>query len=138
MCKNRHWNMDVPKNIGNDVVLPAYYLNNHMALAVLNGGIPYHILYSLRWSFSFTFKDFWMCLFFHGNHLGKIKFAQAFKCIFWGYSSTRGYKCYCPHMNTFYQLMSCLWTLHLCFSQKKLHQHAKNIVPPAPLQVHLF
>jgi hypothetical protein len=87
--------MQVPKHFWGAVVLTACHLINRMPSAILNHRSPFSLLYPNHASFPLTLHVFGCVAFVHVLDCHQDKLApRAHKCVFLGYSRTKGYSCY--------------------------------------------
>jgi hypothetical protein len=86
----------VPHRFWVDVVLTACYLINHMPSSILDGTIPYIVLFLSAPLFSISPKIFGRVCYVYDNHPSRTKLDPKFmRCIFLDYSGTKkGYRCY--------------------------------------------
>jgi hypothetical protein len=92
--------MNVPKLFWGYAVLTANYLINRTPSRVLNGKIPYQVMFPAKDLYSLPLKLFGCVSFVHNLSPGRDKLdPRSYKCIFLGYSRTqKGYKCYSPSL----------------------------------------
>jgi hypothetical protein len=88
----------IPYHFWADAVLTACYLINHMPSSILDGVIPYNILYLSAPLFPVPPKIFGCACYVYDIRPGRTKFdPKSLRCIFLGYSDTqKGYQCYSP------------------------------------------
>ncbi|KAL0556546.1 hypothetical protein IC582_005060 [Cucumis melo] len=114
--KNRHllettralsFQMHVSKTFWVDVVSTACFLINRMPSSLLNGDIPYRVLFPTKSLFPIAPKIFGCVCFVRdvSPHHTKLD-PKSLKCIFLGYSRVqKGYRCYRPTLKRY--LVSC-------------------------------
>lgn len=110
--KNRHlletaralsFQMHVSKIFWVDAVSTACFLINRMPSSVLNGEIPYRVLFPTKHLFPIAPKIFGCVCFVRDvrPHHTKLD-PKSLKCIFLGYSRVqKGYRCYCPTLKRY-------------------------------------
>ncbi|XP_062090707.1 retrovirus-related Pol polyprotein from transposon TNT 1-94 isoform X3 [Humulus lupulus] len=110
--KNRHlletarallFQMKVPKPFWADAVSTACFLINRMPSSVLNGEIPFKILFPVKSLFPVAHRVFGSVCFARDvrPHVTKLD-PKSLKCVFLGYSRLqKGYRCYCPDLNKY-------------------------------------
>ncbi|KAA0065404.1 putative Polyprotein [Cucumis melo var. makuwa] len=84
-------------------VAPACFLINRMPSSILNGKIPYRVLFPTKSLFPIA-PEIFGCVYFVRNvrpHHTKLD-TKSLKCIFLGYSLVqKGYRCYCPTLKRY-------------------------------------
>ena len=110
--KNRHlletarallFQMNIPKVFWADAVSTACFLINRMPSSILNGEIPYKVLFPGKSLFPVDPRIFGSVCFVRDvrPHVTKLD-PKALKCVFLGYSRLqKGYRCYCPPLNKY-------------------------------------
>ncbi len=79
--------MKVPKYFWTDAVFAAYFFINRMSSSVLNGDIPYTILFPTKSLFPIELHIFYCTCFVRDVRPQIIKLdPKSFKCVFLGYS----------------------------------------------------
>ncbi|KAK2966742.1 hypothetical protein RJ640_001066 [Escallonia rubra] len=110
--KNRHlletarallFQMKVPKPFLADAISTACFLINRMPSTVLNGDVPYNVLFPTKPLFPVEPRIFGSTCFVRDvrPHLTKLD-PKALKCVFLGYSRLqKGYRCYSPDLHRY-------------------------------------
>src|SRR5262249_9712204 len=95
--------MKVPKRFWADVVSTACFLINRMLSFVLNGEVPYGILFPTKPLFSIEPRIFGSTCFVRDVRPQVTKLdPKSLKCVFLGYSRVqKGYHCYCPDLHRY-------------------------------------
>ncbi|XP_060969394.1 retrovirus-related Pol polyprotein from transposon TNT 1-94 isoform X4 [Cannabis sativa] len=110
--KNRHllenarallFQMKVPKPFWTDAISTTCFLINRMPSSVLNGEIPFNILFPNKSLFPVAPRVFGSVCFARDVRPSVTKLdPKALKCVFLGYSRLqKGYRCYCPDLNKY-------------------------------------
>lgn len=111
MMIHRH----VPHCFWVDAVLIVYYLINHMPSFILDGAIPYNVMYTSAPLFPIPPKIFCYVYYVYDTRPGHTKLdSKSPRFIFLGYSGTqKGYRYYSPTIRRYlYHMMLFLWSLY--------------------------
>jgi hypothetical protein len=94
----------VPHRFRADAVLTACYLINHMSSSVLDGAIPFIVLFLFAPLFPVSPKIFGYVCYVYDNCPSRTKLdPKSMQCIFLGYSGTqKGYRCYSPTFRRYF------------------------------------
>lgn len=103
MTRTLLFQMHVPKLFWADAILTTCYLINRMPSSILNGSIPYSVLFPSRVLLTVSPRIFGCVCFVRDHRPGNSKLdPKALKCLFVGYSRTqKGYRCFSPDLNKY-------------------------------------
>ena len=95
--------MKVPKQLWVDAISIAYFLINYMPSSVLNGDIPYAVLFPSKSLFPIEPRVFGSTCFVRDVRPQVTKLdPKSLKCIFLGYSRhKKGYRCFSPTLHCY-------------------------------------
>ncbi|KAL0533503.1 hypothetical protein IC582_027535 [Cucumis melo] len=116
--------MHVLKTFWADAVSTACFLINRMPSSLLNGEIPYRVLFPTKSLFPIAPKIFGCVCFVRDirPHHTKLD-SKSLKCIFLGYSRVqKGYRCYCPTLKRYLVSPDVFSRIHLL-----LHHHRVRV-----------
>ncbi|KAK3040300.1 hypothetical protein RJ639_028215 [Escallonia herrerae] len=128
--KNRHlletawallFQMKVPKPFWADASSTACFLINRMPSIVLNGDVPYSVLFPIKTLFPVEPHIFGSTCFVRDvrPHLTKLD-PKALKCVFLGYSRfQKGYRCYSPDLHRYLVSTDVVFSEHSSFFSSK-------------------
>ncbi|KAK3015718.1 hypothetical protein RJ639_005918 [Escallonia herrerae] len=128
--KNRHlletarallFQMKVPKPFWADAISTACFLINRMPSTVLNGDVPYSVLFPTKTLFPVEPRIFGSTCFVRDvrPHLTKLD-PKALKCVFLGYSLLqKGYQCYSPDLHRYLVSIDVVFSEHSPFFSSK-------------------
>ncbi|KAK2973938.1 hypothetical protein RJ640_001406 [Escallonia rubra] len=135
--KNRHFletgrallfQMKVPKPFWADAISTACFLINRMPSTVLNGDVPYSVLFPTKPLFPVEPRIFGSTCFVRDvrPHLTKLD-PKALKCVFLGYSRLqKGYRCYSPDLHRYLVSTDVVFSEHSPFFSSKFHSSSKG------------
>ncbi|KAK3025395.1 hypothetical protein RJ639_044650 [Escallonia herrerae] len=135
--KNRHlletarallFQMKVPKPFWSDAISTACFLINRMPSTVLNGDVPYSVLFPTKPLFPVEPRIFGSTCFVHDvrPHLTKLD-PKALKCVFLGYSRLqKGYRCYSPDLHKYLVSTDVVFSEHSPFFFSKFQSSSKG------------
>ncbi|KAK2974562.1 hypothetical protein RJ640_002471 [Escallonia rubra] len=135
--KNRHlletarallFQMKVPKPFWADAISTACFLINRMPSTVLNGDVPYSVLFPTKPLFPVEPRIFGSTCFVRDvrPHLTKLD-PKALKCVFLGYSHLqKGYRCYSPDLHKYLVSTDVVFSEHSQFFSSKFHSSSKG------------
>ncbi|KAK3034070.1 hypothetical protein RJ639_034295 [Escallonia herrerae] len=135
--KNRHlletarallFQMKVPKPFWADAISTACFLINRMPSTVLNGDVPYSVLFPTKPLFPVEPRIFGSTCFVRDvrPHLTKLD-PKALKCVFLGYSRLqKGYRCYSPDLHKYLVSTDVVFSEHSPFFFSKFHSSCKG------------
>ncbi|KAK2980702.1 hypothetical protein RJ640_001274 [Escallonia rubra] len=135
--KNRHlletarallFQMKVPKPFWADAISTACFLINRMPSTVLNGDVPYSVLFPTKPLFPVEPRIFGSTCFVRDvrPHLTKLD-PKALKCVFLGYSRLqKGYRCYSPDLHKYLVSTDVVFSEHSPFFSSKFHSSSKE------------
>ncbi|KAK2974296.1 hypothetical protein RJ640_016782 [Escallonia rubra] len=135
--KNRHlletarallFQMKVPKPFWADAISTACFLINCMPSTVLNGDVPYGVLFPTKPLFPVEPQIFGSTCFVRDvrPHLTKLD-PKALKCVFLGYSRLqKGYRCYSPDLHKYLVSTNVVFCEHSPFFSSKFHSSSKG------------
>ncbi|KAK2972925.1 hypothetical protein RJ640_015640 [Escallonia rubra] len=135
--KNRHlletarallFQMKVPKPFWADAISTACFLINRMPSTVLNGDVPYSVLFPTKPLFPVEPRIFGSTCFVRDvrPHLTKLD-PKALKCVFLGYSRLqKGYRCYSPDLHKYLVSTDVVFSEHSQFFSSKFHSSSKG------------
>ncbi|KAK2965746.1 hypothetical protein RJ640_003284 [Escallonia rubra] len=135
--KNRHlletarallFQMKVPKPFWADAISTACFLINRMPSTVLNGDVPYNVLFPTKPLFPVEPRIFGSTCFVRDvrPHLTKLD-PKALKCVFLGYSRLqKGYRCYSPDLHKYLVSTDVVFSEHSQFFSSKFHSSSKG------------
>ncbi|KAK2970062.1 hypothetical protein RJ640_006535 [Escallonia rubra] len=135
--KNRHlletarallFQMKVPKPFWADAISTACFLINRMPSTVLNGDVPYSVLFPTKPLFPVEPRIFGSTCFVRDvrPHLTKLD-PKALKCVFLGYSRLqKGYRCYSPDLHKSLVSTDVVFSEHIQFFSSKFHSSSKG------------
>ncbi|KAK2980072.1 hypothetical protein RJ640_028801 [Escallonia rubra] len=135
--KNRHlletarallFQMKVPKPFWADAISTACFLINRMPSTVLNGDVPYSVLFPIKSLFPVEPRIFGSTCFVRDvrPHLTKLD-PKALKCVFLGYSRLqKGYRCYSPDLHKYLVSTDVVFSEHSPFFSLKFHSSSKG------------
>ena len=130
--KNRHlletagallFQMKVRKHFWADAVSTACFLINCMPSSVLNGDIPYNILFPSKLLFPVEPQIFGSTCFVRDvrPHITNLD-PKSLKCVFLGYSRLqKGYRCYSPDLNRYLVSTDVAFSEHIHFYSANHH-----------------
>ncbi|KAK3025978.1 hypothetical protein RJ639_040952 [Escallonia herrerae] len=135
--KNRHlletarallFQMKVPKPFWADAISTACFLINRMPSTVLNGDVPYSVLFPTKPLFPVEPRIFGSTCFVRDvrPHLTKLD-PKALKCVFLGYSRLqKGYRCYSPNLHKYLVSTDVVFSEHSPFFSSKFQSSSKG------------
>ncbi|KAK2980964.1 hypothetical protein RJ640_018048 [Escallonia rubra] len=135
--KNRHlletarallFQMKVPKPFWADAISTACFLINRMPSTVLNGDVPYSVLFPTKPLFPVEPRIFGSTCFVRDvrPHLTKLD-PKALKCVFLGYSRLqKGYRCYSPDLHKYLVSTDVVFSEHSQFFSSNFHSSSKG------------
>ncbi|KAK2970794.1 hypothetical protein RJ640_007090 [Escallonia rubra] len=135
--KNRHlletarallFQMKVPKPFLADAISTACFFINRMPSTVLNGDVPYNVLFPTKPLFPVEPLIFGSTCFVRDvrPHLTKLD-PKALKCVFLGYSRLqKGYRCYSPDLHRYLVSTDVVFSEHSPFFSSKFHSSSKG------------
>ncbi|KAK3037684.1 hypothetical protein RJ639_030628 [Escallonia herrerae] len=135
--KNRHlletarallFQMKVPKPFCADAISTACFLINRMPSTVLNGDVPYSVLFPTKTLFPVEPQIFGSTCFIRDvrPHLTKLD-PKALKCVFLGYSRLqKGYRCYSPDLHRYLVSTDVVFSEHSPLFSSKSDSRSKG------------